>query len=234
MSEVTKPETVTGEQVRFTAQQLAETLLKEGFLQIQPEQTLIVQQIELSDFLSLVEEVDVTKKLTMFSEILKRFSVEIGWEGSMEIGAFNLPDQSWSFKPGASGFLRLHAKPALMKKSLKEIVSFLLKLPEGQALLLKPRQNLFLEGISADAMLDYYQHCQDESDPVAREKGQDEMFSSSHSLLAEKNMTLKVYGLNAKQVDRTIDAGSGGMLFTPVGSDELKEPAIVVGLVKKS
>ncbi len=220
-------------EIKLTWQDLANKLLEQGKVEIQAGQTLIIHQIDISDFLTLVEEPLAPEKVKKLTEIMKRFFLDLSFEGSLALGPFQLADQSWNLTCGASGFLRITAKPLAVRKSLQEIVSFLSKLPVGQALVLRPNQDLFLEEVSADAMFNYYQHCQDETDPVAREKGQDVMFASSSPLLAEKNLLLKVYGLNTKQVDRTIDAAAGGILFKPMGSTELKEPRIVVGLIAK-
>ncbi len=219
-------------EIRLTWQGLADKLLQQGSLEIQTGQTLIIHQIDITDFLSLVEEPLAPEKVKLFTEIMKRFFLELSFDGSLALGPFQLADQSWNLTCGNSGSLRITAKPLTVRKSLQEVVSFLLKLPVGQALVLKSTQDLFLEEVSADAMFNYYQHCQDETDPVAREKGQDTMFASSSPLLVEKNLLLKIYGLNTKQVDRTIDAAAGGILFKPVGSSD-KEPKIVIGLIPK-
>ena len=220
-------------EIKLTWQELADKLLQNGSLGLQTGQTLIIHQIDITDFLTLVEEPLAPEKVKKFAEIMKRFFLDISFEGSLALGPFQLADQSWNLTCGASGSLRIMAKPLAVRKSLQEIVSFLSKIPVGQALVLKPNQDLFLEEVSADAMFNYYQHCQDEVDPIAREKGQDAMFASSNALLVEKNLLLKIYGLNTKQVDRTIDAAAGGILFKPVGSVELKEPRIVIGLIAK-
>lgn len=230
------PTTVVKEEVkeiRLTWKELADKLLEQGRVEIQTGQTLIIHQIDISDFLSLVEEPQAPEKVKLLVEIMKRFFLDLSFEGSLALGPFQLADQSWNLNCGNSGSLRITAKPLTLRKSLQEVVSFLSKIPLGQALVLKPNQDLFLEEVSADAMFNYYQHCQDETDPVAREKGQDAMFASSSPLLVEKNLLLKIYGLNTKQVDRTIDAAAGGIVFKPVGNAELKEPRIVIGLIAK-
>lgn len=235
-SNKTLPATTAQEEIKeikLTWQELSEKLLQQGYIEIQTGQTLVIHQIDITDFLSLVEEPLAPEKVKIFAEIMKRFFLDISFEGSLALGPFQLADQSWNLTCGNSGSLRITAKPLAVRKSLQEIVSFLSKIPVGQALVLKPTQELFLEEVSADAMFNYYQHCQDETDPVAREKGQDVMFASSSPLLTEKNLLLKIYGLNTKQVDRTIDAAAGGILFKPVGSPELKEPRIVIGLIAK-
>jgi len=221
-------------QVRLSWQELANTLLQERSIKIASDQTLIVHQIDPSDFLSLVEENNAQAKVQLFASMLRRFSMEISFEGLITLGSFNLSDYSWQMTPGEKGFIQIHAKPATMRKPLAEVISFLSKLPVGQAIVLRAQQDLFLEEISSDAMFDYYQHCQNDSDPLAREAGQDQMFVASSPQLQESGRLLKIYGLNAKQVNRTIDAGAGGVLFTPIGNEEFKEPRLVLGLIDPS
>lgn len=220
-------------EIRMTWTELASKLLQSPIFELQNGESLVVHRMDSSDFISAVEQAEPVERLKLFAEIMKRFSIDISFEGSIALGPFNLADHSWSLSPGNSGTFRIIAKPIPVRKTLSEIISFLSKLPVGQALVLKPFQELFLEELSADAMLNYYQYCQENQEPSAREKGQDEMFNQSNKLLAEKNLLLKVYGLNAMQVDRNIDSNAGGILFRPVGNSELKEPRVVIGLVAK-
>jgi hypothetical protein len=222
-----------GKEIRVTLQEMASKLSLDRVWELQTGSTLTVYQMDSSDFMSAVEEGEPAERLKFLVELMKRFSLDIAFEGSIALGPFNLADHSWSFTPGNSGSLRIMAKPTTMRKSLSEIVSFLTKLPVGQALVLKPCQELFIEELSADAMLNYYEHCQEHQDTASREKGQDAMFLQSCPLLEEKGLLLKVYGLNAMQIDRNIDASAGGILFRPVGNAELKDPRVVVGLIAK-
>lgn len=222
------------QELRMTWPQLAETLSQKGKLVLDPNQPLVIHQIELADFVALVEEEKAEKKAALFADMLRRLSLEIAFEGSIALGPFNLAEQSFTLTAHPGSFLRILARPQPFKKSVTELVSFLSKLPVGHALVLKPNQDLFLQGLSADAMFSYYQCCQDETDVQAREKGQDKMFADSCSLLEEKGLQLKVYGLNVQQVDRAINAAEGGVLFRPVGNEELQEPRVVLGLIAKA
>ena len=224
----------SSKELRVTLSQLAEMLIQQGKIELNEGQTVVIQHMDSSDLLTAVEESEPTKQLGVLVEMMGRFSLEIRLEGSIALGPFNLADHSWTLAPGNSGTLRILAKPSTVRKPLSEIVSFLKKLPVGQALVLKPFQELFLEEISANEMFNYYQHCQENQDPVSREKEQDSLFIKSCETLANTNLLLKVYGLNAAQIDRNIDTGAGGISFKPVGNNELTSPRIVVGLVAKN
>ena len=152
-------------------------------------------------------------------------------EGSINLGSFNLADHSWSIQAGETGKLCITARPITVRKSLSEIVTFLTKIPVGQALVLKPQQELFLEDILASDLISYYDYCNNEPDGKKREKEQDALFIKNSPILRDKGLTLKVYSLNAKQIDRSIDTGVGGLLFKPIASEEQEHPRIVLGLL---
>ncbi len=219
--------------LRVTWAELADKLTKERQFELNKEESLVIHQMDSSDLLSAIEESEGAKRLGVLIDIMKRYCLELSLEGSINFGAFNLADHSWTITPGDSGFLRISAKPTAVRKSLSEIVSFLSKIPTGQALVLKPLQELFLEDISASDMLNYYEYCQEEQDPAARELEQDALFAKSCPTLVEKDLTLKIYGLNAKQIDRNLDTNIGGILFKPVGSAELTHPRLVIALFDK-
>ncbi len=226
----TLPET---QEIRVTWAELTDRLSKERTLELTKEQTLVIHQIDSNDLLSAIEESQGAKRLGVLVDIMKRFSLDLSLEGSINFGAFNLAEHSWTISAGDSGFLRITAKPTAVRKSLNEIVSFLTKLPVGQALVLKPFQELFLEDISSSDMLNYYEYCQEEQDVKAREVEQDSLFAKNCPTLVEKGLSLKIYGLNAKQIDRNLDTNIGGLLFKPVGSEELKYPRLVIALFDK-
>lgn len=219
-------------EIRLSCLQLAEKLMQEESVELRGDDTLVIHQIDSSDLLSAVEEVEAVKRVGILVNIMRRFNLEVRLEGSLNLGPLVLADHSWSFKPGESGFFRLSAKPTAVRKSLFELVSFLTKLPVGQALVLKPFQELFLEEIPTSDLVNYYQFCQEEKDVTAHEKKQDELFTQNCSLLTEKNLTLKIYGLNAKQLDRHIDTNIGGIFFKPTTSIEHTHPRIVAVLLE--
>jgi len=221
------------EQVKMTWAELATYLLKEGHLDLKDRQSLTIHQIDMNDLISIVEEAEPTKKLHLFVEILKRFGIEPGFEGSLNFGSCSLADRSWTITPGNTHFVRLMAKPLTVRKNVSELVSFLRKLPIGQAVLLEPEQRLFVEDLSGNALISYYQTYQGSKDPLVLEQEQDELFVSSCEELAAENLLLKVYGMHVTQINRNIDMHAEGLLFVPIGSEDNKEPRLVVGLVAK-
>lgn len=221
------------EEVRLTPMQLAEILSKEGRFELTSNKVLILSQMDVSDFLTAVTTTDLTKRLQVLARVLSRFSLDITLEGSVTLGEFNIADHSWSMAAGTSGSMQIKAKPSLVRRSVSEIVSFLNMLPVGQGFVLKASQDLLLEGLSSDSMLDYYKYCQDNEDAKAREQEQDALFEKNCQTLPLKGLSLKIYGLNAAQVDRGIDVNAGGILFHTVPAQESEKSAIVVVLLSK-
>lgn len=224
-------ETTDTNTVRYTPAELAATLSEGNTVELDAEKTLVIYQIDSGDFITAVEEIEPKTRLGVLVDLMRRFSLELNLEGSIDLGSFNLADHSWSFKAGKTGTLKISAKPTTVRKSLSEMVTFLTKIPVGQALVLKPYQELFLEDLLASDLVDYYEYCQNETDGKKREKEQDALFIKNSPILQDKGLTLKVYGLNAQQIDRSIDTGAGGLLFRPVAGEELKHPRVVVGLL---
>ena len=235
MDQITKKENTTAQEAsskenKFTWSQLAERL-SFGRMELHEAQTLIVHNIDPSDFLSLVEETDPAGRLRIFVEIMQRQSLEVSFEGSVVLGAFDISDSSWTLTPGEGKYLQISSRPSTMRKTIVELVSFLKKLPQGQAWAFKPFQRLFIEELSSDAMFTYYQHCQENSELTSQESEQDLLFTSSCDTLAKESLILKVYGVNAAQVNRNIDTSAGGILFSPESNAEFKQPRIIIGLV---
>lgn len=223
---------VPSQEIRLSCLQLAEKLIQEEAIELRSGETLVIHQLDSNDLLSAAEENEPLKRIGVLVNIMRRLSLEIRLEGSLTLGPLVLADHSWSFTPGESGFFRLTARPTAVRKSLLEIVSFLAKLPIGQALVLKPFQELSLEEISTQDLLDYYKFCQNETDPSVHEKKQDALFLKNCPLLTEKNLILKIYGLNAKQLDRHVDTNIGGIFFKPIASSEQPHPRVVAVLLE--
>src|SRR3990167_7364140 len=190
-------QTTQTKELRLTWSELATTLMRDSKIELSEGQSLIIHQIDTNDFMSAVEELEPGRRLAVFVEIMRRFALEVGFEGSLTLGAFNLADHSWTLTSGNSRFVRITAQPITLRKPIIEIVSFLSKLPLGQALALKPFQKLFIEDLSADRLLDYYQSCQGDNNLAAQEQKQDELFMASCPMLTEKNLSLRIYGLGA-------------------------------------
>lgn len=221
------------EQVRLSPAQLADILQKEGKFELSSNQVLVLFAIDTNDFLQAIGTSDLTQRLQVLGRILNRYSLDLILEGSVTLGEFNIVDHSWSIFPGASGSLAIKAKPSLVRRSISDLVAFLNMLPIGQGFALKVSQDLLLEGLSSDSMLDYYKYCQENESAALREKGQDELFEKNCPMLSLKGYTLKIYGLNATQVDRGIEVNAGGILFRPIQADPSQKTALVVALIAK-
>ena len=214
----------------MTPMKLAEYLSEHSQLILTSENKLVLRDMDPSDFLTAATAADHLGRLQVLQKIMGRFSLEISLEGSVAIGEFHLDTYSWTLLPGTTGNLTIRAKPMPLKRTLAEIVSFLNMLPVGQAMVLKPHQDLLLSGFSSDAMLDYYQFCQDNSDAKVRELQQDKLFCKSSQLLESKGLTCKIYGLNAVQIDRMIDIHAGGIVFRPIGDEVHSKPSVLMAL----
>ena len=213
--------------------ELAMTLASDGKFEIKEDQVLVLTDLNLSDFFDAVECQDPGLRLAVLGKIFERYSLEVSLDGSINLGEFNINDHSWSISAGTTGSCVLKAVPQTFKRSLSEIVSLLRKMPEGHAFVLKNRQSLLIEGISSESMIDYYQYCQENEDLKLRDLGQDELFEKNCQLLSIKGQALKIYGANAKQVDRAIDINAGGVLFKPVAKKDEEETMLVIVLLPK-
>lgn len=217
---------------KVTPSQLAEMLLQNPSLELQPNQKLILQHINTHDFVSAISAPDHSKRLLSFYSMMKKLDLDITLEGSIFLGEFNLSDHSWTLSAGESGFLKISAKPSTLIKTVSEIVAFLSLMPAGNAFPLKARQDLLLTGLSSDAMLAYYRLCQETTDLQTKEKGQDNLFHKACELLPLKNLHLRIYGLNASQVDRNIDLQAGGILFKGLPKDANVSHHLMLTLLK--
>jgi len=219
--------------VRKTPIELAQILATEGKFELTSSEMLVLSNMDLTDFLEAVAITDLSKRLQVLGKIFSRFSLEISLEGSVALGEFNIGDHSWNLSAGASGSMVIKARPILLRKSVNDLVSFLNMLPVGQGFVLKPSQDLLLEGLTSDSMLDYYKLCQENEDAAARERGQDELFAKNCQTLSLKGLVLKIYGVNAKQVDRGIDVNAGGILFRAMAAEGAQAASLVVVLLNK-
>ena len=221
------------EVIRKTPIELAQILTTEGKFEITSSEMLVLSNLDLNDFLEAVAITDLSKRLQVLGKILARFSLEVSLEGSIALGEFNIADHSWNLSAGESGSLVIKARPTLLRKSVNDLVSFLNMLPVGQGFVLKPSQDLLLEGLTSDSMLDYYKLCQENEDAVTRDKGQDELFAKNCQTLSLKGLVFKIYGVNAKQVDRGIDVNAGGILFRVVKGEGPQPASLVLVLLNK-
>ncbi len=220
------------EEIKVTPIELAEMLNKNPEFQLQSGKKLIIQNIDTNDFLSAISAPDQTRRLQVFLKIMNKLSLDIILEGSIHLGEFNIGNHSWTLSPGESGFLKISSKPTVVVKSITEMVSFLSLIELGNGFPLKARQDLLLTGLSADAMLDYYNLCKETENGGSREKGQDILFQKACELLRLKNLNLKIYGLNAAQVDRNIDTNVGGILFKASSLNNETQPHLILTLLE--
>jgi len=219
------------EEIRVTPLQLAEMLVQTPDFEVKVGQKLVIHGLHVNDFLAAVAASEWQKKLQVLMDAFKQFYLEVSLEGSISLGEFNLADHAWTLLPGQNGSFTIRARPTSVKKTVNELVSFLNLLPVGQALSLKPKQDLLISGLSSDAMLEFYRFCQENEGGPAREKEQDKLFASACQTLSLKHLSLRIYGVNAVQIDRTIDVASGGILFRVLGNDELKAPSLIITLL---
>ncbi len=221
----------TIQEIRVTPTELAEKLNKNPIFELNADTKLIIHDINTNDFISAISAVDQPKRLQVFFEIMKKFSIDLSLEGSITLGEFDVGSHSWALTAGESGSLKMAAEPATVVKSISEIVSFLDTVSPGKGFPLKANQNLLITGMSSGAMLDYYRLCQETEDSAAREKGQDDLFKLASELLRFKGLNLRIYGLNTAQVDRNIDVNAGGIFFKATAQDDIKTPHLILTLL---
>lgn len=222
------------EEIRMTPVEFATQLTLKPHFELQADKKLIIHNMDTSDLLSAISATDQPRRLQVFLKMMNKFSLDISLEGSITLGEFSIADHSWTLLAGASGSLKISSKPATVVKSIAEIVSVLNLTPPGTGFPLKANQDLLLTGLSSDAMLDYHRLCQETEDQQAREQGQDALFKKASEVLSLKNLNLRVYGLNAAQVNRNIDVNSGGILFKAVKKDDETQPHLILTLLEGS
>jgi hypothetical protein len=222
---------VTLEEIRVTPIELASMFIQNPTFELQADKKLVIQNIDTNDFLSAISATDQPRRLQVFLKMMNKFSLDLMLEGSITLGEFSIADHSWTLLAGASGSLKISTKPATVIKSITELVSVLALTPQGTGFPLKANQDLLLTGLSSDGMLDYHRLCQETEDVQAREKGQDTLFRRACEILGLKNLNLRIYGLNAAQVDRNIDINAGGILFKAVRKDADTQPHLILTLL---
>lgn len=230
LTNVDSQDVVSQEEIRMTPFVLAQYLSQNPKLELSGDKKLVIHNIDSADFLDIAKHTEANQRLLILGQMMNRYSVELALEGSIALGGLNLNDYSWTLSAGASGSLSIAGKVAALRRSLSDMVSFLHMLPKTQGFVLKPFQDLFLTGLSADALLEYYKFSQANTEAQPREKQQEQLFVAECQLLADKKQTLKIFGLNATQIDRFIDVNAGGILFKAVGTNEQSPAALVLGL----
>jgi hypothetical protein len=217
---------------KLSVLELAHKLSLSESITLKKGDTLSFSDLDLSDFFAIVNEEDNLKKLGVLQQIMNRCRLILSLEGSLALGALNLDDRSWTLMAGDSGSLTICAKPLPVRLSLQELVLFLKKLPLGQALVLKPNQDLLLEGFSQESVTGYFEFCQNTTDVKVLEKAQDEFFTQANELLKQENLTLKMYALEASMMNREVNPMLGQILFKPQGDETRQHPRMMAALIK--
>jgi hypothetical protein len=223
-----REESLQKQEVRKTFLELVQILSREDSFEISGNQMLVIEDMNVLDFIDASSSLDLTTRLDALGKAFNKFGLDLILEGSIGLGEFNIADYSWNILPGTSGKLIMKARPATLRKNITEIVNFLKLLPSGQGFVLKSGQDLLIQGLSKESMMDYYESCKDDDSVEKKDKGQDELFANNCSVLKENNLLLKIYGLDASQVDRTIDVVSGGIRYSAKPTDESKKASIVM------
>ncbi len=151
---------LAADEIRVTPLELAQLLIQTPNFELAVGKKLIIHNMDVTDFIDASTTSDFSQRLLILNRMMSRYSLEISMSGSVELKEFGLNDHSWMITAGINEPLKIAVKPVMLKKSITEIVTFLNLLPHGQGFGLKVNQDLFIEGLSADAMLDYYQICQ--------------------------------------------------------------------------
>lgn len=191
---------------------------------------LTIHQINVNDFISLTVAPTSEARLAIFAKMIAHFSVELEFSGSISLGEFNISDYSWSLYPGDSGFLKISSRPITTRKSIHELISFLSLMPVGQAFALNPGGHLLLTGFSPTHLQEYYRAFEKGVDASAKEKEQDLLFRKTAKPLTTKNLSLKIYSLHTKQLNRSLRVQEGSILYSPVPEGE-KAPVLIASLV---
>ena len=220
--------------IKLTVLELVQKLSKSESIVLKTGESLKIVDLDMNDFLAIANETDNHKKLNGLQLIMNRFKLQLFLEGSMTLGAMNLDDHSWTLTAGDSGQLRISAKLFPLRLSLTDLITFLKRLPLGQALVLKEEQELLLEGFSPEALSSFFNFCQNTTDIKVLEKAQDDFFVSASLSLAQEGLDLKLYALNATMMNREVNPIHGQILFKPVSNEEKAACRMMAVLIKRA
>ncbi|MBM3207906.1 MAG: hypothetical protein FJZ57_04800, partial [Chlamydiae bacterium] len=183
-----REEALQKQEVRKTFLELVQILSKEESFEVSGNQMLVIEDMNIVDFIDASSSLDLTARLDALGKAFNKYSLDLILEGSIGLGEFNIADYSWNILPGTSGKLVIKARPATLKKNITDLVSFLKLLPSGQGFVLKPGQDLLIQGLSKESMMDYYDSCKDDDSVEKKDKGQDELFEKNCSLLKDNKL----------------------------------------------
>jgi hypothetical protein len=221
-------------QLKLSVFELAEKLTKGESIKLNPAETITLTGIDMQDFFAIVNEEELAKKANVLQQIMNRFNIALMLEGAVGLGAMNLDERSWTLAASNETALKISARPLPFKLSINELVNFLKKLPVGQGLVFRSQQDLVLTGFSEKGLMNYYEFSQGTQDPKVLEKAQDQFFFEASEALQKEGLVLKMFGLEAAQLNREVNPAFGMIAFRAQGNETLTQPRIVVALTKKA
>lgn len=213
---------------------LIQKLSQSEVIHLNQGETLKISEFDMSDFIDLANEPDPIKKLTLIQKHFFGFNLVLNLEGSLAVGNLNLDDRSWMIGASEGGELKISANPIALKKSVDDVVKFLKNLELGHGLVLKAGQDLLLEGFSKDAVQGYFELSAKNSDAKVLENIQDEFFIASSQTLKDDNLVLKVFAVDATNLNREVNPELGMVIFKPISEDVSKKARVVLALGKKA
>jgi hypothetical protein len=235
MSSMTENATLKEEQPlkSMRIDSLAKQLEEGQIVQVEVGQCLELSHLLPQDFIAVTAAASAIEQWQFLTSVMRRYSLELEAQGSIHIEEFSLSARTWKMRPGDSGSFTLKARPSAMTLPLEKLVSFLIKLPQAHGFTLLPHQDLIIEGIPARALQNYFDLSQKKLELAAKEKDQDALFIQNCSILQEKNLALKIFGLGAKSVDRAIDMNKEAMMFRPIAKEVGEKAALVAVLISQ-
>lgn len=221
-------------QIKLSVFELAQKLIRGETIELSAEEQLVVSQIDMVDFMAIVNEEDLSKKLGLLQQSLMKYGIAIFMEGAVSLGMLNLDDRSWTITAGEGQKLKVLARALPLRLALNDLVSFLKKLPLGQALALNVHQDLSITGLTEQAVMNYYELSQSNQDASVIEKTQDQFFIASSEVLRNEGLALKIYAMDSAFLNREVNPSFGQISFRPVGNETLVTPRIIAALVKQA
>jgi hypothetical protein len=232
-TEATDDRAVKKKEIYKTPLEFALALSEKGSFDLSDQDVLILKDMDPSDFIDATIAPTPSERLKMLLNMMGRYGLELHLEGSIHLGDFSIADRSWRIETTRSSHLSIKVKPAACNRLIDDLVNFLQLLPQGQAYVLKPCQDLFLGGLSSESLIEYYNLCQQSEDPMHRDVQQQHLFEKNSQILTVKGLSLKIFGIHAQQLERMIDVKRQGVIFKAVAKDEKIQPSIIIALVKK-
>ena len=216
-----------------TPLEFALELTAKGSFDLSDHYALVLREMDPSDFLDATMARTPAERLKIFLNMMERLGLKLHLEGSIHFADFHISERSWRIETTNSSYLSIKAIPVMLKRSIDDLVSFLQLLPHGQGFALKPCQDLFLEGLTSQSLMDYYNFCQQNEDPIQRDHHQNLLFETNFQMLSIQGLSLKIFAIHAVQLERMIDVNGQGIVFKAVAIDKKIKPSIIVALMKK-